>query len=146
MSVIVENDVGDILLGIKSNRVTTSDARISIPAGVMEIGEDFKTAAVREVREGAGLNISLEPDSVAFIHPSAPTVVFTHIGVCSKGTPKNTDGEFDRLFFVPREIIRAYFERDRRPYLHFIKKQGLKSFELTETASIALRHFFKLKD
>lgn len=143
IAVIVLNEKTEILLGVKSRKVLGSAERcISIPAGNMELNEDFEKAALREAKEEAGVDLELEKEGIAFMHPTIPTVVFTKIGKLRRWDPTNTDGEFEVLFFIPQKIITQYLKGNKKAYFAFLRKHKVNELELTPTARISLKEYF----
>lgn len=64
VSAVVRNDVGELLLGLRSD-----DGRWSVVSGFVEPGEQPATAVVREVEEETGLRVAVDRLSSVVSHP-----------------------------------------------------------------------------
>lgn len=63
--ILFRDEFGKILFLRRAN-TGFEDGRLSLVAGYVEVGEDFKTAAIREAREEVG--VDLVKDNLNFLH------------------------------------------------------------------------------
>ena len=109
-SVVILDAEGRVLLQKRDDFETWG-----IPGGRVEIGEDVKTAAIREVKEETGLDVELvrlvgvysDPQQMTWTYPNGKTVQY--VGVCFLGRPSSGElrtcaESIDLAWFKPGEL------------------------------------------
>ncbi|CAN5750096.1 NUDIX hydrolase [soil metagenome] len=110
VTVIIERD-GRILFGKRADW-TRSPGKWSFPAGFVERGEVVEQAAIREVREEAGLTIEVGPVLGALSEPDEPVVLLVYPAVSVLGDPAPGDDFTDIGWFAPDVLPQLAFEHD----------------------------------
>ncbi|MDL2263231.1 NUDIX hydrolase [Synergistaceae bacterium OttesenSCG-928-I11] len=107
--IVAENDNGELLL-IEQFRYPIAEAILEFPAGIVERGEDYEEAAVRELQEETGWKPgSLELVAEVFASPGFTTELF--VIFYATALTQNKLPEDDDEFIVPRFYTRAEVER-----------------------------------
>lgn len=110
VAVLIERD-GMLLLGRRGPN-TASPGGWSFPAGFVERGEQVEDAAVREVREEAGLAVTLGP--LLGLHSAAgqPVVLAVYVAERAEGEPSPDDDLTELGWFAPDDLPQLAFPHD----------------------------------
>ena len=123
----------DKVVLIRQYRYTLGDYIYEFPAGLVETGEDFKTAGIREMKEETGL--TLEPVTV---NPAYEKPYFTTIGM--------TDESCATVYgYAPGTVSRAGLEDSEELEIVLADKEEVKRILKEEKVAIMtsymLMHF-----
>lgn len=85
----------------------------SFPSGYVDRGEPVETAAIREVREETGLNVSLTGFLGVYSTKNSPVILLVYTGIVKEGhlCPGHDAQEAD--LFDPNDLPELAFCRDR---------------------------------
>ena len=119
--VLVENEKGQVLLQKRSD-----NGQWCVPGGALELGETYKEAAARELREEVGIEVKelqlfglYSGDDRMITYPNQDVVY--SLAVIFKtnkytGTISDEDSEvLEHRFFNPQDIPKDLFAPDARP-------------------------------
>lgn len=110
VTVVIERD-GRILLGKRADW-TRSPGKWSFPAGFVERGEVVEMAAIREVREEAGLAIEVGPILGVLSETGEPVVLLVYLATSAVGDPVAGDDLTEVGWFAPDELPDLAFDHD----------------------------------
>ena len=124
--VLIENDKGQLLLQKRSDT-----GQWCVPGGAMEIGETYEQAAMREIREEVGIEVSdlslyglYSGDDRLIHYPNVDEVYSLSVIFHTKsytGEISDKDSEvIEHRFFGREEIPKDLFEPDARPILEWV--------------------------
>jgi len=126
--VIIRNTKGEILLGKRSNKVSSFPDMWGLPGGLMDYGETPETAAKREVMEELGVEITvLKKSSEIYNVPPTKGNKFHSVNILfyariKNGKPQAKDETQEIKWFKSSEIKNmelAYTHKE------ILKKEGL---------------------
>ncbi len=86
--------------------------RWSFPSGFVDAGEVVPEAAVREVREEAGVEVRIDQLLGVYSHPGDPVVFIAYSGSVVAGTPAAGDEAFEVGLFAPDQLPELAFRHD----------------------------------
>ena len=125
--VLVENEKGQVLLQKRSD-----NGQWCVPGGALELGETYKEAAARELREEVGIEVKelqlfglYSGDDRMITYPNQDVVY--SLAVIFKtnkytGTISDEDSEvLEHRFFDPQDIPKDLFAPDARPITDWAK-------------------------
>lgn len=125
--VLVENEKGQVLLQKRSD-----NGQWCVPGGALELGETYKEAAARELREEVGIEVKelqlfglYSGDDRMITYPNQDVVY--SLAVIFKtdkytGTISDEDSEvLEHRFFYPQDIPADLFAPDARPITDWAK-------------------------
>jgi mutator protein MutT len=112
VAVVIERG-GKLLLG-RRGPGTTESGKWSFPAGFVERGERVEDAAVREVQEEVGLNVSLGPLLGLYSETGATVVLAVFPAVHVEGDPVAGDDVEALDWFSPSALPPLAFSHDER--------------------------------
>lgn len=111
VAVVIEQD-GKILLGRRAHN-TRAPGKWSFPAGFVERGEQVELAAVREVREETGLNVTLD-SLIGLFSQNDEVVVLAVYAAHTAGNAVAGDDLTEIGWFSLEELPELAFEHDQR--------------------------------
>jgi 8-oxo-dGTP pyrophosphatase MutT (NUDIX family) len=124
--VVPEADRATVILTVRSDSVARHRGQVSLPGGVVEPGESFPEAALREAHE----EIGLEPDALSVLGPLSPLDIpvsgFRLHPIVATARPRPelrpSDGEVARILdvavadlFDPSRVVWRTMRRDVGP-------------------------------
>jgi ADP-ribose pyrophosphatase YjhB (NUDIX family) len=112
VAVVVER-AGRILLG-RRGPGTREPGKWSFPAGFVERGEPVEAAAIREVREEVGLDVTLGPLLGLVSAPGEVVVLAVYAAVDARGEPVAGDDLTEVGWFAPDALPELAFPHDAR--------------------------------
>lgn len=107
--VVAELD-GQILLVRRNHEPMLG--RWSFPSGFVDAGEVVPEAAVREVREEAGVEVRIDRLLGVYSHPGDSVVFIAYSGTVVAGTPAAGDEAFEVGLFPPEALPELAFRHD----------------------------------
>jgi mutator protein MutT len=111
VAVLIERN-GKILLGRRAHN-TRSPGKWSFPAGFVERGEQVELAAIREVREETGLEITLDI-LIGLFSQNGEIVVLAVYAAHAAGEPVASDDLTEVGWFSLDELPELAFDHDQR--------------------------------
>ena len=111
VAVLIERE-GRLLLG-RRGPTTARPGGWSFPAGFVERGERVEDAAVREVREEAGLAVTLGPLLTLRSAAGEPVVLAVFVAASVAGNPAADDDLTELGWFAPDALPDLAFPHDR---------------------------------
>ena len=110
VAVVIERD-GKILMGLRGEG-SREAGRWSIPAGFVDRGEVVEDAAIREIAEEVGLNVTLGPVLAAISNPDEPVVLLVYPAISVVGDPIPNDDIVETRWFTPEALPELAFPHD----------------------------------
>jgi ADP-ribose pyrophosphatase YjhB (NUDIX family) len=110
-TVVIERD-GEILIGLRAAH-TREPGKWSFPAGFVDRGEVVTEAAIREVAEETGLDVTVSEILALLSHPGDPVVLAVYAATSVHGT-EHPGSDLDELaWFAPDSLPELAFAHDR---------------------------------
>jgi len=110
VAVVIERD-DRVLLGLRAEG-TREAGKWSIPAGFVERGEVVETAAIREVAEEVGLQITVGPVLGVYSEPGEPVVLVVYPALSALGEAVAADDIAEVRWFAPDALPELAFPHD----------------------------------
>jgi mutator protein MutT len=110
VAVIVERG-GKILMGLRAEGAREA-GKWGLPAGFVDRGEVVETAAVREIAEEVGLQVTLGPVLTVISHPEEPVVLLVYPALSAEGNPAPNDDIAEIGWFSPDALPELAFTHD----------------------------------
>lgn len=110
VAVLIEQD-GQLLLGRRSSRAK-APGKWSFPAGFVDRGEPVEIAAIREVREETGLEITIDALLGAYSSAGEPVVLLAYAGTICGGTLAPADDLSEVAYFALDQLPDPAFAHD----------------------------------
>lgn len=110
VAVVIERE-GRILMGLRAKGAREA-GKWSIPAGFVDRGEVVEAAAVREIAEEVGLEVTLGPVLAAISHPGEPVVLLVYPAISVDGDPTPDDDIIETGWFTPEALPELAFPHD----------------------------------
>ena len=110
VGVVVEDEAGHVLL-VRRDR----EPRLgwwAFPSGFVDAGEVLEEAAVREVREEAGVEVRLDALLGAYSEMDEPVIFIAYAGRIVSGSPTAGDDAMDARLFAPDALPPLPFTHD----------------------------------
>jgi 8-oxo-dGTP pyrophosphatase MutT (NUDIX family) len=110
-TVVSERD-GELLIGLRAAH-TREPGKWSFPAGFVDRGEVVEAAAIREVAEETGLDVSVSEVLDLISAPGDPVVLAVYAATSVSGTPHPGDDLDELAWFAPEAMPELAFAHDR---------------------------------
>lgn len=110
VAVVIQRD-GRVLLGRRGAGVR-EPGKWSLPAGFVERGEVVEHAAIREIAEEIGLEITVGPVLGVWSEAGEPVVLVVYPALTALGEPEPADDVAEIGWFAPDEMPELAFAHD----------------------------------
>jgi 8-oxo-dGTP diphosphatase len=110
VAVVIERD-GRVLLGRRGEGVR-EPGKWSLPAGFVERGEIVEHAAIREIAEEIGLEITVGPVLGVWSESGEPVVLVVYPALTALGEPEAADDVAEIGWFSPDDLPELAFPHD----------------------------------
>jgi mutator protein MutT len=110
VAVVIERD-GKILMGLRAEGAREA-GKWSIPAGFVDRGEVVEDAAVREIAEEVGLQVTLGPLLTVVSRTDEPVVLLVYPALTAEGHPVPNDDMAEIGWFAPDALPELAFAHD----------------------------------